>query len=92
MRYIRQRHGLLYFNNIVIAARYALQNYELKRVAIIDFDVHHGNGTEQIVAGDQRIMLCSSFQHPFYPHSGSPVSASNILSVTARKQALQVRI
>ena len=73
--------GFCVFNNIVIAARYALQTYELKRVAIIDFDVHHGNGTEQIVAGDQRIMLCSSFQHPFYPHSGSPVSASNILSV-----------
>lgn len=73
--------GFCIFNNIVIAARYALQNYHLKRVAIVDFDVHHGNGTEQIVAGDQRIMLCSSFQHPFYPHSGSPVLASNILSV-----------
>ncbi len=73
--------GFCVFNNIVIASRYALQTYHLKRVAIIDFDVHHGNGTEQIVAGDQRIMLCSSFQHPFYPHSGSPVSASNILSV-----------
>lgn len=73
--------GFCLFNNVVIAARYALQNYQLSRVAIIDFDVHHGNGTEHIVAGDQRIMLCSSFQHPFYPHSGSPVSASNILSV-----------
>lgn len=73
--------GFCLFNNIVIAARYALQNYNLKRVAIVDFDVHHGNGTEQIVAGDQRIMLLSSFQHPFYPHCGSPVSASNILSV-----------
>jgi acetoin utilization deacetylase AcuC-like enzyme len=73
--------GFCFFNNIVIAARYALQNYDLKRVAIVDFDVHHGNGTEHIVAGDQRIMLLSSFQHPFYPHCGSPVSASNILAV-----------
>lgn len=73
--------GFCLFNNIAIAARYALQNYALSRVAIIDFDVHHGNGTEHIIAGDQRIMMCSSFQHPFYPHSGSPVSASNILSV-----------
>lgn len=73
--------GFCIFNNIVIASRYALQTYQLKRVAIVDFDVHHGNGTEQIVAGDQRIMLCSSFQHPFYPHSGTPVSASNILAV-----------
>ena len=73
--------GFCIFNNIVIASRYALQTYQLKRVAIVDFDVHHGNGTEQIVAGDQRIMLCSSFQHPYYPHSGIPVSASNILAV-----------
>ena len=73
--------GFCIFNNITIAARYALQTYALKRVAIVDFDVHHGNGTEHIVAGDQRIMMCSSFQHPFYPHSGSPVLASNILSV-----------
>lgn len=73
--------GFCLFNNVAIAARYALQNYQLSRVAIIDFDVHHGNGTENIIAGDQRIMMCSSFQHPFYPHSGAPVSASNILSV-----------
>lgn len=73
--------GFCFFNNIAVAARYALQKYELSRVAIVDFDVHHGNGTENIIAGDQRIMMCSSFQHPFYPHSGSPVSASNILSV-----------
>ncbi|NDV90413.1 histone deacetylase family protein [Alteromonas sp. 345S023] len=73
--------GFCIFNNIAIAARYALQNYQLQRVAIVDFDVHHGNGTEHIIAGDQRIMMCSSFQHPFYPHSGSPVLASNILSV-----------
>jgi len=73
--------GFCLFNNVAIAARYALQTYHLSRVAIIDFDVHHGNGTEHIIAGDQRIMMCSSFQHPFYPHSGAPVSASNILAV-----------
>lgn len=73
--------GFCLFNNIAIAARYALEKYGLSRVAIVDFDVHHGNGTENIIAGDQRIMMCSSFQHPFYPHSGSPVSASNILGV-----------
>lgn len=71
--------GFCLFNNIAVAARYALKQYELSRVAIIDFDVHHGNGTEHIVAGDKQIMMCSSFQHPFYPHSGYPVSASNIL-------------
>jgi acetoin utilization deacetylase AcuC-like enzyme len=73
--------GFCIFNNIAVAARYALQKYELSRVAIVDFDVHHGNGTENIVAGDKRILMCSSFQHPFFPNTGSPVSASNILSV-----------
>lgn len=73
--------GFCIFNNVAVGAMHALEEHGLERIAIVDFDVHHGNGTEQIVAGDQRIMLCSSFQHPFYPHSGSPVSASNILSV-----------
>ena len=73
--------GFCLFNNIAVAARYALKQYDLSRVAIVDFDVHHGNGTENIIAGDERIMMCSSFQHPFYPHSGAPVSASNILGV-----------
>lgn len=73
--------GFCFFNNIAVAARYALHHHELSRVAIVDFDVHHGNGTENIIAGDERIMMFSSFQHPFYPHSGSPVSASNIQGV-----------
>lgn len=59
--------GFCLFNNIAIAARYACSKYQLQRVAIVDFDVHHGNGTEQIVSGDNRIMFCSSFEHPFYP-------------------------
>lgn len=79
--------GFCLFNNIAVAARYALKQYELSRVAIIDFDVHHGNGTENIIAGDKRILMCSSFQHPFYPHSGSPVSASNILSAPLKAGA-----
>lgn len=72
--------GFCLFNNIAVAARYAIHHHNLSRVAIVDFDVHHGNGTENIISGDQQILMCSSFQHPFYPHSGSPVSASNILS------------
>lgn len=72
--------GFCYFNNVAVAARYALDHHDLARVAIVDFDVHHGNGTENIIGGDQQIMMCSSFQHPFYPHSGAPVSASNILA------------
>jgi acetoin utilization deacetylase AcuC-like enzyme len=61
--------GFCLFNNVAIAARAALTRYGLKRVAILDFDVHHGNGTEEIFKDDDRVLLCSSFQHPFYPYS-----------------------
>ncbi len=63
-----QAMGFCFFNNIAIAAKYALQQYQLSRVLILDFDVHHGNGTEQIVKDDDRILFCSSFEYPFYPH------------------------
>lgn len=59
--------GFCFFNNVAVAAKYALQRHGLERVAIVDFDVHHGNGTEDIVAGDGRILMCSFYQHPFYP-------------------------
>ena len=61
-----------FFGNIAIAARHAIEKHGLERVAIVDFDVHHGNGTEDIVDGDEKILFCSSFQHPFYPGSYRP--------------------
>jgi len=73
--------GFCFFNNVAIAAAHALQAYQLERVAIVDFDVHHGNGTEDIFAGDNRVLLCSTFQHPFYPYSGTEVKAGNIVNV-----------
>ena len=73
--------GFCFFNNIAIAAHHALVNHKLDRVAIIDFDVHHGNGTENICAGDERILMCSIFQHPFYPYSGTDHPASNMVNV-----------
>ncbi|MEW6765353.1 MAG: histone deacetylase family protein [Pseudomonadota bacterium] len=73
--------GFCIFNNIAIAALHALERHGLERVAIVDFDVHHGDGTEDIVAGDERILFCSSFQHPFYPYTGIPPKASNCLPV-----------
>ncbi|MGC8839816.1 MAG: histone deacetylase family protein, partial [Anaerolineae bacterium] len=59
--------GFCFFNNVAVAAKYALQRLGVQRVAIVDFDVHHGNGTEDIVAGDERILMCSFYQHPYYP-------------------------
>jgi acetoin utilization deacetylase AcuC-like enzyme len=70
--------GFCFFNNIAVAAKYAINQYAIERVAIVDFDVHHGNGTQSIVEGDSKILLCSSFQHPFYPFSGEVSAASNI--------------
>jgi len=73
--------GFCFFNNVAVAARYALERHGLERVAIIDFDVHHGNGTEDIVAGDTRILMVSFFQHPYYPYGGAHSNASNLLNV-----------
>ncbi len=62
--------GFCLFNNIAIAAAHALEHHGLERVAIADFDVHHGNGTEDIFRDDERVLMVSIFQHPFYPYSG----------------------
>lgn len=73
--------GFCFFNNVAVAARHALDVHGLSRVAIIDFDVHHGNGTEDIVAGDERILMCSFFQHPLYPYSGAVPKGTNMVNV-----------
>jgi acetoin utilization deacetylase AcuC-like enzyme len=62
--------GFCVFNNVAIAAAHALEQHKLERVAIVDFDVHHGNGTENIFSADERVLMVSTFQHPFYPYSG----------------------
>jgi acetoin utilization deacetylase AcuC-like enzyme len=73
--------GFCFINNVALAAKYALERHGLARVAIVDFDVHHGNGTEDIVDGDERILMVSFYQHPFYPHGGSHSNSNNMVNV-----------
>jgi len=63
--------GFCLFNNVAIAAKYAQQNHEVEKVVIIDFDVHHGNGTQHIFEADPSVMFISLHQYPFYPGTGA---------------------
>jgi acetoin utilization deacetylase AcuC-like enzyme len=73
--------GFCIFNNVAVGVAHALEHHGLKRVAIMDFDVHHGNGTEDIFHDDPRVMLCSTFQHPYYPFKGADSGNDHIINV-----------
>ncbi len=88
----RKAMGFCFVNQVAVAAKYALERHGLKRVAIVDFDVHHGNGTEDIVAGDQRILMCSFYQHPFYPPWEHSTAANLVnLPVPAYTRGMDIR-
>lgn len=59
--------GFCFFNNVAVGVMHAIEQYTFSRIAIIDFDVHHGNGTQDIFQNDERVLYCSSFQNPLYP-------------------------
>jgi acetoin utilization deacetylase AcuC-like enzyme len=78
----RQRAmGFCFFNNVAVGAAHALEAHGLQRVAIVDFDVHHGNGTEDIFDEDPRVMMVSTFQHPFYPYSGTEGRSERMVNI-----------
>ena len=75
--------GFCFIGNVVIGAKHALDHHGLDRVAIVDFDVHHGNGTQELVEDDPRILFCSTHQSPLYPGTGAAheVGVDNVLNV-----------
>lgn len=75
--------GFCFFGNVVVGAKHALDHHGLERVAIVDFDVHHGNGTQDLVEDDPRILFCSTHQSPLYPGTGAAheVGVDNVLNV-----------
>jgi acetoin utilization deacetylase AcuC-like enzyme len=78
-----ERHramGFCFFNNVAVGAAHAMAAHGIERVAILDFDVHHGNGTEDIFGSDARVLFCSTFQHPYYPHCGTAPTADHVIN------------
>lgn len=72
--------GFCFYNNVAIGAMHALQQPGIERVAILDFDVHHGNGTVDIFKDKPEVLVCSTFQHPFYPERYSEIQRPNIIN------------
>ena len=73
--------GFYLFNNVAVGVAHALEHHGLARAAVVDFDVHHGNGTEDIFAGDQRVVMTGTFQYPLYPYSGVEPLGPNMHNV-----------
>ena len=76
--------GFCFFNNIAIAVRHALEVHGIERVAIVDFDVHHGNGTAEAFANDPRVLMASFFRHPFYPYSEPEAPDGHFVNIPVR--------
>lgn len=77
----RRAMGFCFYNNVAVGVSHALCKYGLQRVAVVDFDVHHGNGTEDIFHDNKKVLMVSIFQHPFYPYSGDDPMGDNMINV-----------
>jgi acetoin utilization deacetylase AcuC-like enzyme len=88
--------GFCLFNNVAVGAAHALESHGLQRIAILDFDVHQGNGTELMFRDDERVLFCSTFQHPFYPYTPlleiTDRMVSVPLSATAKSQEFRTAV
>jgi acetoin utilization deacetylase AcuC-like enzyme len=73
--------GFCFFNNVAVGIRHALDVLGIERVALVDFDVHHGNGSEDIFAGDERVLMVSTFQSRLYPFNGEQARGANMCNV-----------
>ena len=73
--------GFCFINNVAVAVKHALDRHGLQRVAVIDFDVHHGNGTQDILRSDKRVLMASIYQHPYYPEGGAGEMTKNMVNV-----------
>lgn len=73
--------GFCFFNNVAVGIRHALDVHGLARVALIDFDVHHGNGSEDILRGDERVLMCSIFEKGLYPFNGESAVGDNMVNI-----------
>lgn len=73
--------GFCIFNNVAVGAAHAMEFYGLKRIAIVDFDIHHGDGTEDIFRDNPNVLFCSTFRHPFYPYLGADTGSEHIINV-----------
>jgi acetoin utilization deacetylase AcuC-like enzyme len=77
----RRAMGFCVFNSVAVGAAHALAVHGISRVAIVDFDVHHGNGTEEMFSEDPRVLMVSTFQYPLYPYSGVDNPAPNMVNI-----------
>jgi acetoin utilization deacetylase AcuC-like enzyme len=79
--------GFCLFNNVAVGVAHAIHQHHLQRVAVLDFDVHHGNGSEEIFRDNPQVMLCSTFQHPFYPYCGADSTTERMINVPLPRDA-----